>query len=160
MKLQITTKFSLFRLKADVKDERGEVIYKLRGRFLSPTHVLHVYDGDNKKRFKIRNKFFHAPFTRTAIIYDENGDRLARIRQKFSMLSNYDVLDNACDLRLDGNVIGWNFGVYKGAEYVGSITAKFSMFGSYEISLTKDDDAEFILAVFAAVTNLRHEKKR
>lgn len=74
MELHVVTKFSIFRHKANVTDANEKKLYTLRGRYLSPTRVTHIKNSEGKKIYKVRSKFFHMPFTRTAMIYNDANE--------------------------------------------------------------------------------------
>lgn len=157
MELHVVTKFSIFRHKANVTDANEKKLYTLRGRYLSPTRVTYIKNTDGKKLYKVRSKFFHIPFTRTAMIYNDANELVARIRQKASMLNNFTVLDNANELSLEGNFIGWKFNILKGGIVVGTVQAQMSMFGHYIINVFNDEDVEFVLAVFSAILTIKRK---
>lgn len=158
MQLQIVKKFSPFRLAVDVTDGNGNQRYKIRGRFLSPTHVTTVYNSSGEKTYKVRRQLFHVPFTRTTILYDASGAKIAKMRQKFALANGFTMDCYGDRIRLSGDILGWNFSVYKNDALIGSVQAEFSMFGKYVAQLANSDDADLFMSLFVAVLNLKHKK--
>ena len=63
-----------------VYNEKHEIVFKVSGNFIKNIFGLHtkkIKDKDGKKIFVVRNKFWHKPFFRSAIIY-ANGKKIAQ----------------------------------------------------------------------------------
>lgn len=81
MRVYISNKFVSFGGDSTVKDENGNNIYFVNGKFLSPLHVKWVCDMQKHKLFKVRKEFKWNASDNKAFIYDESKTKIATVRR-------------------------------------------------------------------------------
>ena len=81
MKVFIANKFVSFGGDSTVKNENGENIYFVNGKFLSPLHVKWVCDMQKNKLYKVRKEFKWNAHDHKAFIYDESKTKIATVKR-------------------------------------------------------------------------------
>lgn len=161
MKLRVKNKFSLMG-SSSVTDEGGNLVYKVKGKLglFSPTRKKRVCTSDGILLYKVRNKFWRL-FWHKAFIIDVHGDKVATLRRKFSFKNNFAIDGNHDDYRVDGDIIGRNYTVYRNNEPIGSVVSKFVvMLNEFEVDVYNPDDAAFVVAFVIAIDNIRDRKSK
>lgn len=159
MKLNVKNKFSLGG-SSTVTDERGNIALKVKGKVFSPTHKKKICGADGNLVYKVRNKFWRL-FWHKAFIYDANGEKLVTLRRKFSFNNNFAIDGSTADYRIDGDIIGRNYSVYRNGVLIGSVVSRFVvMLDSFDIDVVKEEDAPLLVAFVIAIDNIRDRKSR
>ena len=97
-----------------VYNEKHENVFKVSGNFIKNIFGLHtkkIKDKDGKKLFVVRNKFWHKPFFRSAIIY-ANGKKIATVTDSHLIKNGYEVIGATEPITVEGT--GWNLDIKLG----------------------------------------------
>ena len=104
-----------------VYNEKHEIVFKVSGNFIKNIFGLHtkkIKDKDGKKLFVVRNKFWHKPFFRSAIIY-ANGKKIATVTNSHLIKNGYEVIGATEPITVEGT--GWNLDIKLGNKIIGKI---------------------------------------
>ena len=104
-----------------VYNEKHENVFKVSGNFIKNIFGLHtkkIKDKDGKKLFVVRNKFWHKPFFRSAIIY-ANGKKIATVTNSHLIKNGYEVIGATEPITVEGT--GWNLDIKLGNKIIGKI---------------------------------------
>ncbi len=150
-------KNNLFSLKGSstVLDENQEPIYEVKGRFFSITSKKFIRDLDGNRLFMVRNKFWKF-LSNNAYVYDAEKEKVAKVCHKlFSFHKKFNVIGFTDELRLEGDVLGFDYTIYKNDEAVGSIDRKFwALTDSFVLHVNQPEDAPFLIALVIAIDNI------
>ena len=96
MKFLIKNTFMSLRGNSKVTTEDGQLAYKVKGKLfsnlISKTYKKVIKDANGKKLFVVRNKFWHKPFYKSALIF-QNGKKLATVQNSHFIKNGYEVSD-------------------------------------------------------------------
>lgn len=144
-----------------VYNEKHEIVFKVSGNFIKNIFGLHtkkIKDKDGKKLFVVRNKFWHKPFFRSAIIY-ANGKKIATVTNSHFIKNGYEVIGATEPITVEGT--GWNLDIKLGNKIIGKIEpSKEINFNNTYVFETKDqEDVPFLVAMLIAIDNI-HDAHR
>ena len=58
MRVYVKNKLTSLVGSSDVLNEQDQVVFKIKGKFLSPTHKKRIYDVNNSLLYTVRDKYF------------------------------------------------------------------------------------------------------
>ena len=160
MKLRIKNKFDIFAEGSKVLDENGNLVYNVKGKFISPTRKKKIYNTDGQLLFIIRNKFWHA-FTRKCLIYDGNKKLVAYIKNKpFSFKDKFIVEGYAEEIKFEGAFFDRTMAIYAGDRVIGTVRRDFTLFlDAFELDAL-DDYAPFLTALVIGIDNITDSRNK
>ena len=158
MRLYIKNKVISLGGSSYVCDEQGNQVLQVKGKVFSPTRKKYICDLQGNRLFTVRNQFFSFPLPK-AFILDANGQKIARLRKQkfFSFHKSFFVEGVADDIRIEGDVIGWRFAVYKNVVQIAFVQRSWNSAAdlfrdAYEVE-TDDFHAGFAVAIVIAIDN-------
>ncbi len=161
MKLLIKNTFLSLRGNSKVLTEDGKLAYKVKGRLLSNLVGVHkkvIKDANGKKLFVVRNKFWHKPFYKSAIIF-KDGKKLALVQNSHFIKNGYEVKGATEDIAVEGK--GWDLDITLGGKKIGHIAApnKLAIADAYTLEVDDPEDAPFLVAMMIAIDNIYDQKR-
>jgi len=142
-----------------VCDERGNKVLQVQGKVFSFTHKKHICDLQGNRLFTVRNKFISFPLPK-AFILDANGQKIEMLRKQklFSFHKSFFVEGVADDIRIEGDVIGWKFAVFKNGVQIAFVqrsweTAADLFRDAYVLDVVDEWHAAFAVALVVAIDN-------
>ena len=158
MKVYIKNKLWSIGGGSSVVDENKNDVFKVKGRAFSITKVKYICDLQDKRLFKVRNKWFNF-FVHKAYIYDENKRKIATVKDKFfNTKGEYFVLGYKDEIKIQGNFFGLNSQILKNGETVGNINRQFSVISdAFELDADQDE-LPFLVALVIAIDNITDKK--
>ena len=172
MFMKYTIKNNFFSLGGSslVYDENNEVAFKARGRVFSNIitrfHKKIIRDKNGKKLFVVRNKFWHKPFYKSAIIF-EKRKKLATVSNSHLVKNGYDVVGATKPISIEGK--GWNLQIKLGDEIIGRIEPPNidsikdvvkSVTDTYILEVFDEQDVPFLVAMMIAIDNIHDQKMK
>lgn len=153
--LVIKNKMFSIRGNSTVKDEEGNDRYIVKGSVISFTKKKRVYDTDGKLLYTIKNKLIRW-FMNSCYVYDAEGNKIARIKQKFKLFKKEFVLTGYADeIEIKGDFIQHCLEVYKNGEKIGEVGKKFlALVDSFRLDCYNDADAPLLVALVIAIDNI------
>ena len=100
---------------SSITDEQSNPCFSVKGKFFSITRKKFVRDGADNLLFTVRNKYWHAPFRRSALIYSSEGELIVKLTDKLfgggfkttNYLHNIEItFDHGFRVTLDGKEVG------------------------------------------------------
>ena len=163
MKLVLANKMFSIGGASKVTAENGDEVYKIKGKWFSPTHKKMMYDMQGNLLYVIRNKWFNW-LNHSALIYNGAGELVGKISKKKISLGNSFELDGFEDeYKITGKIIGWEFKLIKNENEIGTITRNFTLHID-KFTLETDDleKAQLYVAMMVGMDNLtdKREKER
>ena len=115
MKFLIKNTFMSLRGNSKVTTEDGQLAYKVKGKLfsnlISKTYKKVIKDANGKKLFVVRNKFWHKPFYKSALIF-QNGKKLATVQNSHFIKNGYEVTGATEEIKVEGKF--WNLDIMLG----------------------------------------------
>ena len=144
-----------------VYNEKHEIVFKVSGNFIKNIFGLHtkkIKDKDGKKLFVVRNKFWHKPFFRSAIIY-ANGKKIATVTNSHLIKNGYEVIGATEPITVEGT--GWNLDIKLGNKIIGKIepSKEINFNNTYVFEAKDQEDVRFLVAMLIAIDNI-HDAHR
>lgn len=141
--------------KSTVQDESGNDRFIVKGAVFSPRRKKQVYDLYGNLLYTIKNKLISL-FMNSCYIYDAEGNKIARIKQKFRVFKKEFILTGYKDeIEIKGDFIQHSLEIYKNGELTGEAGKKFiSLVDSYTLTCFNDNDAPLLVALIVAIDNI------
>lgn len=147
-----------------VKNENGEDIFFVKGRIMSHTRVKYVCDKEGNRLFKVRNRWFNF-FGHKAYIYDEDNNKIARVKNPYMSVKKFIVEDYKDDIEINGDFFSPLSTITKNGQQIGTIIRQFDssisqfFFGKDFFCLEADEaDIPFLVALVIAIDNIVDHK--
>lgn len=153
--LQIKNKMFSVRGHSTVKDENDVDRYVVKGKFFSLGKKKRIYDMDGNLLYTVKNKLIRW-FMNSCYIYDAEGNKIARIKQKFKLFKKeFKLTGYAEEIEIRGDFIQKVLEIYKNGEKIGEAGKKFfSLVDSFKLECYKDEDAPLLVALIVAIDNI------
>ena len=124
----------------DVYDESGEARYYVESEIFAFGHQIHVYDKRSGREVGSVHQKLLTFLPQVEIVI--GGHTVGTIRKEFSFFVPHYTVDFR-GWEVDGDVLGWDYGVYQGSRQVMNIEKEFFTWGD-TYTLTYDDPANEI----------------
>ena len=156
MKVTIKNKFFSLGGSSSVKNEYGEDVFLVRGKFLSPTRVKWVCGNDKTKLYKVRNKFFNF-FSKNAYIYEGNL-KVAHVKHPAFSIKKFIVKGYKDEIIIDGDFFSLQSTIMRNGKPVGTITREITLVNDTFTLEADEEDMPFMIALVIAIDNIVDEK--
>ncbi len=153
MILYITNKLASLRGSSTVVDEDKNPVYKVKGKFFSITHKKRICTLDNKVLYSVRNKFFNW-WSHSAFIYDENKEKIARVKKKVDLKGTFFVEGYKDEIKIEGNFFKLTSTIYRNGEQIGTIKREIKWFVDSFVLDANEEDMPFLIALVIAIDNI------
>lgn len=146
--------------KYNVFDGQGNAVYRVKSRLISPfLHKKYLLDRSEQVIMTIQRKVFD--FLPNYFIKDSSGNKIARIKRKFSFRKNFFIMGYGRNLSIRGDFFAWNFSIIEGNRTIGTVSKKIiHIADQYTLDILNDKDAPFFTACVIAIDNLCHNGRR
>ena len=157
MKLIVRNKWISLRGSSYVRDEAGNDVMKVRGKFWTFTRKKFIEDLDGNVVYIVRNKFWKL-FRYSAFIMDKDQKVLSHVKRKiFSLHDSYKLESPYGDITFRGNILGFDYHICLNGEEVGHVSRKISLRDSFVLDLKDGLDEKFFVALLIAMDNITDE---
>ena len=158
MQLAIRNKWISLRGSSVVKDLNENDVLKVQGKFFTFTRKKFVMDLNDNIKYTVRNKFWFL-FRRKAMIYDADGNEVARLSRKvFSLHDRYFVESKLGKLEIMGNIFQFNYRITLDGKEIGHIARKISLRDSYVLTIDDNFDYMLFVAMVIAIDNITDQR--
>lgn len=153
--LVIKNKMFSIRGNSTVKDENEVDRYVVKGSVVSLRKKKRIYDMEGNLLYTVKNKLIKW-FMNSCYIYDSEGNKVARIKQKFKLFKKEFTLKGYADeIEIKGDFIQHCLDIYKNGEKIGEAGKKFfALVDSFRLDCYKDEDAPLLVALVIAIDNI------
>ena len=159
MELYIRNKWISLGGSSTVKDVNEKDVFVVKGKIFSFTAKKFLYDLEGNLKFVIRNKFWRI-FQRKALVYDANGNQVAKVKKKiFSLHDHYFVTSSLGDLQIKGNILTFNYNITLNDKPVGHVARKVSLRDSFVLTVSDEYDAATFVALVIAIDNITDRRR-
>ena len=111
MQLYFKNKLMTIGGSSTVVDQDQNIVYKVKGRILSPTKYKKIYDQDGKLLFIVKNKLVRF-FNTTVFIMDVKKNKLATVTQKYFSVGKYEVKDSEDEIEIQKDGLLFHYTVF------------------------------------------------
>lgn len=153
MILYITNKLASLRGSSTVVDEDKNPVYKVKGKLFSITHKKRICTLNNKVLYSVRNKFFNW-WSHSAFIYDENKEKIARVKKKVDLKGTFFVEGYKDEIKIEGNFLKLTSTIYRNGEQIGTIKREIKWFVDSFVLDANEEDMPFLIALVIAIDNI------
>ena len=159
MEVSIRNKWVSLRGGSTVKDLSENDVLRVQGKFWTFTRKKFVKDLNGNTLYVVRNKFWTL-FARKALVYNAEGEVVARIRRKiFSMHDRYFIESALGEMEIKGNILLHDYHITLNGKEIGHIARRISLRDSYVLSLDDDQEIAFFVALCIAIDNITDQMK-
>ena len=159
MEVSIRNKWVSLRGGSTVKDLSENDVLRVQGKFWTFTRKKFVKDLNGNTLYVVRNKFWTL-FARKALVYNAEGEVVARIRRKiFSMHDRYFIESALGEMEIKGNILLHDYHITVNGKEIGHIARRISLRDSYVLSLDDDQEIAFFVALCIAIDNITDQMK-
>ena len=152
MKLKFKTKFIGRGMK--VKNENGELVYKIKPKFFSFLPTLKVMDTEKNVLFYVRDKWFNL-FKRTSFILDKDKKQICAVsRKKFTFKKKFDITGLEQPMSIGGSWFKLTMDVKRGEEVIGTVKRNFNFFVNSFTVDAKEEDIALVIAMVACINSI------
>ena len=152
MKVVIKNKFFSLGGGSSVKNENGEDVFFVKGRFLSPTHVKWVCDKEKNKLFKVRNKWFNF-ISERAYVYDDTT-KVAVVKHPAFSGKKFVVEGYKDEILIDGEFFSRESRITRNGQPIGTITRELTLVNDTFTLTAEEADMPFMIALVIALDNI------
>jgi uncharacterized protein YxjI len=154
-----------FKESFQIFDERENVKYVVKGKLVSATHDLTVYDASGKiKLGRVKEKLvsWRSPFSMEAhpqdFVIEMGGKKLGKMKSRFSFgKRKFKFTFN--NWTLEGNIFGLKYKVLDGKEKVMEVSEKVWTIGDiYYLDITNPDNELLCILILLAIDSSRTSK--
>ena len=158
MKFLIKNTFMSLRGNSKVTTENGQLAYKVKGKLFSNL-ISKTYKKVIKDAKVVRNKFWHKPFYKSALIF-QNGKKLATVQNSHFIKNGYEVTGAIEEIKVEGKF--WNLDIMLGGKKIGHIGCpeKMTLDDAYTLEVDDPEDAPFLVAMMSAIDNIYDQQRR
>lgn len=156
MKVIIKNKFFSIGGGSSVKDENGNDVFVVKGRFMSPTRVKWVCDKAGNKLYKVRNKWFNF-FSGSAYIYKDN-EKIAKVYHPAFSPKKFIVEGYKDEIIIDGEFFSPKSTIMRNGKPVGTINREFTIINDAFTLEADEADIPLMIALVIAIDNIVDEK--
>ena len=96
---------------SSVTDEQGQVLYKVKGKILSPTKYKKIYDQEGKLLYIVNNKLIRF-FNTTVFIKDAKKNKFATVTQKYFSIGKFEVKDSEDEIEIQKEGLLFHYTVF------------------------------------------------
>lgn len=157
MRVNIKQKVFSFGDKFSVNAEDGTPIIYVEGQVFTIGNKLHVLDTQGAELFYIEQKLFKLlPEYR---IFSK-GEEVAFLKKEFSILKpKLNITSAYGDFTIDGNILGYNFSIYKNGNVVATVSKKFVAFSdSYTLDMfDEEENIPFLITLTIVLDQILHD---
>lgn len=155
--ITLVIKNKMFSIKGNstVKDENDVDRFIVKGKVFSIGRKKRICDLDGKVLYTVKNKLIKF-FMNSCYIYDGEGNKVARIKQKFKLFKKEFTLTGYADeIEIKGDFIQHCLEIYKNGEKIGEVGKKFvSLVDRFRLDCYNDADAPLLVALVVAIDNI------
>jgi uncharacterized protein YxjI len=158
MRYLVKQKLLAFTDRFMIQNELGEDVYSVVGQFFSFGKKLTLMDTQEQEVCFIEQKLLaFMPEYNLSI----HGQHVANIRKRFTLFSNnFDIECIFGAYEVQGDMFGYEFGIYKDGIQVASISKQFFTFrDTYGIDVADDQDPVLTIAMAIVIDMIFHENK-
>ncbi len=159
MKVYIKNKFMSLGGNSSVVNENKEMVFKVKGKWLSPTKKKRICDRDGKVLYTVRNKFWKLWYN-SALVYEGKRVKIAKIRDKrFTLNNEYYVTGYKDEIKVQGRLFSLECQIIRNGEVVGYIRRNPDLWvDSFELE-ADEADIPFFTAIVIALDNISDKKR-
>ena len=156
MRVNIKQKVFSFGDKFSVNAEDGTPIIYVEGKVFSVGNKLKVLDTQGAELFYIEQKLFKF-LPEYSIL--SNGEEVAHLKKEFSWLKpKLNITSTYGNFRIEGNVLGYNFNIFKDGNLAGTVSKKFVAFSdSYTLDIFENENIPFLITLTIIIDQILHD---
>lgn len=160
MQLSIKNKWISLKGSSVVQDLQGNDVLRVDGKFFTFSRKKFVKDLNDNLYYTVRNKVFYL-FRRKAMVYDKDGNEVARLSRKvFSLHDRYFVDTKLGNMEIVGNIFQFNYKILLDGKEIGHIARNISLRDSFVLTIDDSFDYMLFVALVIAIDNITDQKSQ
>ena len=160
MKVFIKNKLISLGGSSEVKNEQGEPVFTVKGKFISPTKKKKMYDMQGNLLYVIRNRYWNFLYNKT-FVYDANNIRVATVKKnKWSVTRKFEIEDTPDAMSIEGKFFGLTSKILRNETQVGTITREITLVRDSFALEADEKDIAFLTALVVAFDNLQDKRQK
>ena len=148
MRLYMKQKVFALKDRFTIKNEAGEDVFTVEGKFISLGKKLHILDQHGEEVAFVKQELLTLlpKFT-----VEQHGEPVAQIQKKLTFLKPKYIV-TGLDWTIEGDVFSHDYTVFSGEQAIVSIHKKWMAWGdTYELDLSESADVPLTVAVVLAI---------
>ena len=160
MQLLIKNKWISLRGSSIVTDINEKDYLIVKGKFWTFTSKKFVQDLQGNLLYTVRNKFWTL-FARKAMVYDKDGNLIAKIRRKiFSVHDRYFIESSLGQMEIMGNILCFDYHITLNGQEIGHVARKISLRDSFVLDIQDGYEPAFFVALVIAIDNITDQRQQ
>lgn len=160
MKVLIRNKAISFGGASRVLNEDKELIYNVKGKFLSLRRKKRICDLGGNVLYRVQNKLFSI-MDHSAYIMDADKHKIARVSRKlFDVKGNYIIRDCADEIMVEGHFFGNESKIFKNGQVIGTVRRDVNLIADHFTLEADEENIPFLIALVIAIDNISDKKSR
>lgn len=140
-----------------VTDQSGNPLYDVKGTF-SLWRKKRIRDLDGNVLYTVRNKMLKLPLTmHSAYIYDAEGNKIGRLKQKLRLKGQFDLIDSKEDYCITcGTIMNPAIDIFRNGIKIADGIRQVKIIGicdAFTVTCS-EEDAPFVLTLIIAMDNI------
>ncbi len=152
--MRVTIKNKMFSLRGSsrVKNEQGEDVFFVKGKFFSPTHVKRICDINKNELYRVRNKWINF-FNKRAYIY-QGDTKIATVKHPFFSGNKFVLEGYKDDISIAGGFFSLHSTIIKNGVPIGAINREFFALTDTFTLEADEKNMPLMIALVIAIDNI------
>lgn len=160
MKVLIRNKAISFGGSSRVLNENKELVYNVKGKFLSLRRKKRICDLGGNVLYRVQNQLFSI-FNHSAYILDPQKQKIAKVTRKlFDVKGNYIIECGNDEMMVEGHFFGNESRILKNGTPIGTLKRDINLIADHFTLEANEEDIPFLIALVIAVDNISDKKSR
>ena len=152
--MKLTFKTNFFGRGMKVKDENGQLVYRLKPKWFTWTTTLKLMDKDKNILYYVKDKWFNL-FKRTSFVLDSEKKQICAVsRKKFTFKKKFDITGLEEQMSMGGSWFKATMEIKKGDKVIGTVKRNFNFFVNSFTVDASEEDMPLAIAMVACINSI------
>lgn len=155
MKLIIKNRLMTLKGGSTVQDDKGEDIFKVKGKFMSWTKKKYICDLEDNVLFVVRNRLWRK-LLHSVFIYDGEKNKLGELKSELSFKTAYEFISDTENIKIIKDTEDRGLAIHKDDEVIATFTWGGSLMrDSFEVDCYSDANAALVISLIIGMDNIK-----
>lgn len=152
--MRVTIKNKMFSLSGSsrVKNEQGQDVFFVKGKFFSPTRVKRICDMNKNVLFKVRNKWINF-FNKRAYVF-QGDTKIATVKHPFFSGHKFVLEGYKDEIAIEGGFFSLHSTIVRNGVPIGAINREFFALTDTFMLEADEENMPFLIALVIAIDNI------
>lgn len=159
MKVYVKNKLISLGGSSTVKDEKGQDLFFVKGKVMSPTHVKYVCDKSGNRLYTVRNKWFNF-FNERAFVFSGKKIKIASVKHPFMSAKKFVIEGYKDEIMIDGDFFSLKSTIMRNGKPMGTINRQITLVNDAFCLEAEEEDIPFLIALVIAIDNITDKMRK